>query len=169
MVKFTVEEKLEVVLKYLNNEGGYKYLSEVYGITKSTIEKWVLQYQYQGGEGLKKIYTNYTVEFKLDVLNYMHVQGTSLYETAAIFNIPAPSTIQTWKRKLETGGLDALKLKKKGRPTMKKEIKKPLLTEGSVEALRAEIERLEMENAYLKKLNALVQMQEKLQTKSKRK
>lgn len=104
----------------------------------------------------------------------MNEQGTSLYETAAIFNIPAPSTISTWKLKFEAGGLDALKLNKKGSPSMKKETKitepkKPEPTEGTVEALQAKIERLEMENAYLKKLNALVQIQEKLQTKSKRK
>ena len=49
------------------------------------------------------------------------------------------------------------------------ESQKSISAEGSVEALQAKIERLEMENAYLKKLNALVQMQEKLQTKSKRK
>ena len=134
------------------------------------IKKWVLQYQYNGEEGLIKSYTNYTVQFKLDVLNYMNEQGTSLYETAAIFNISAPSTILDWKLKLETEGLDALKSKKKGRPSMKKETKKSIQpVEGSLEALQAENERLRMENAYLKKFNALVQMQEKLQTKSKRK
>lgn len=174
MVKFSVEKKLEVVQKYLKNEGGYRFLSEIYGTTHNTIKKWVLQYQYHGEEGLVKTYTNYTIQFKLDVLNYMNEQGTSLYETAAIFNIPAPSTILTWKLKLETEGLDALKSKKKGRLSMKKETKNtesknPAPVEGTVEALQAKIERLEMENAYLKKLNALVQMQEKLQTKSKRK
>jgi hypothetical protein len=58
---------------------------------------------------------------------------------------------------------------KKGRPSMKKETKKPTQVEGSVEALQAEIEHLRMENAYLKKLNALVQNKEKLRSKSKRK
>ena len=55
---------------------------------------------------------------------------------------------------------------------MKKEIKRQQnqhLAEGSIEALQAEIERLRMENAYLKKLNALVQNKEKLQNKTKRK
>jgi transposase len=174
MTKFTFEKKLEVVQKYLNNEGGYNFLSEIYGITKSTIEKWVLQYRYHGEKGLLKNYTNYTVQFKLDVLNYMNEQGTSLFETAAIFNIPAPSTISKWKLILETEGLDALNSKKKGRPSLKKEAKnaeskETVPAEGTVEALQAKIKRLEMENAYLKKLNALVHMQEKLQTKSKRK
>ena len=55
---------------------------------------------------------------------------------------------------------------------MKKETKRTMkstLAEGSVEALEARIKQLEMENAYLKKLNTLVQMQEKLPIKSKRK
>jgi hypothetical protein len=41
--------------------------------------------------------------------------------------------------------------------------------EGSIEALQTELERLRMENAYLKKLNALVQNKEKSPNKTKRK
>ena len=41
--------------------------------------------------------------------------------------------------------------------------------EGSVEALEARIKQLRMENAYLKKLNALVQNKEKSPNKTKRK
>jgi transposase len=61
-------------------------------------------------------------------------------------------------------GIDALQPKEKGRPSMKKgmkELKSQTLVEGSLEALQAEVERLRMENAYLKKLNALVQNKEK--------
>ncbi|CAM5488220.1 hypothetical protein LSPH24S_09992 [Lysinibacillus sphaericus] len=53
-------------------------------------------------------YTNYTVAFKMDVLNFMIEKGTSLNETAAIFKIPAPSTISAWRKQYETQGLDAL-------------------------------------------------------------
>ena len=96
--------------------------------------------------------------------------GTSLNETAAIFNIAAPSSILQWRKQFETKGLDALQSKKKGRPSMKKETNKhskQTPVEGSPEALQAEINRLRMENEYLKKLNALVQTKEKSPKKTK--
>lgn len=102
----------------------------------------------------------------------MNEFGTSVRETAAVFNIASHSTILSWQKSLELHGIDALQPKKKGRPSMKKgskEQKNRMLVEGSVEALRAEVERLRMENAYLKKLNALVQNKEKSPNKTKRK
>jgi len=65
---------------------------------------------------------------------------------------------------------DALQPKKKGRQSMKKEsTKQPknVLTVGSTEALQARIQQLEMENEYLKKLNALVQDKGKSLKKTK--
>ena len=52
---------------------------------------------------------------------------------------------------------------------MKKDMNPSKQIEGLVKELEERIKQLEMENAYLKKLNTLVQMQEKLQPKSKRK
>ena len=69
-----------------------------------------------------------------------------------------------------TVGVDAFVPKIKGRPSMKKETnKQPKQTpvEGSTEALQARIKQLEMENEYLKKLNALVQAKEKSPKKTK--
>ena len=102
----------------------------------------------------------------------MNEQGTSIRETAAIFNIPSYETVRKWKVAYETEGMDALESKKKGRLSMKKESMKQTKqtpAEGSVEALEARIKQLEMENAYLKKLNALVQNKEKSPNKTKRK
>ena len=48
-------------------------------------------------------------------------------------------------------------------------MKKQAPAEGSVEALQAEVRTFTMENAYLKKLNALVQNKEKSPNKTKRK
>ncbi|EON70103.1 Mobile element protein, partial [Lysinibacillus sphaericus OT4b.31] len=140
------------------------------GTDNKAILKWVKQFEHNGVDAFIKRCTTYTQEFKIDVLNFMTEYGTSLNETAAIFNIPAPSTITVWKKQLETHGIDALQSKKKGRPTMKKEVgKKTKQAPGSVEALEERIKQLEMENEYLKKLKALVQNKEKSPNKTKRK
>jgi len=168
MGKFSLEEKYQAVQAYLSGKESYRDIGRRIGANHKAIVKWVALYEAHGMDGLIKRYTGYTAEFKMDVLNFMSESGTSLLETAAIYNISAPTTILQWKRTLEEHGADALKPKKKGRPSMKEE-KKPSAPEGSAEALQAEIERLRMENAYLKKLNALVQSKEKLRSKTKRK
>lgn len=99
----------------------------------------------------------------------MTENGTSLCETAAIFNIPAHSTLAVWKRKFETQGIDALQSQEQGRLSMKKDSNKQSSTESSFEALENRIKQLEMENEYLKKLNALVQNKEKAPNKTKHK
>jgi len=174
MSKYTVEVKLQAVERYLTGNESYKVIAESIAADKSLVITWVKLFEAQGENGFKKSYTSYSVRFKLDVLNFMNETGASLRETASTFNISSPSIVYQWKQLLITKGLDALESKKKGRPSMKKEVKKveskkTISSEGSVEALQAKIELLEMENAYLKKLNALVLEQEKLQTKSKRK
>lgn len=169
MSKYTADDKLTAVARYLTGNESYKTIAESIGAAKSLVITWVKLFEAQGIDAFKKVYTNYSSQFKLDVLNFMNETGASLRETAGIFNISSPSTIYKWDQLLKTKGLDALEPKKKGRPSMKKETNKSTPAEGSVEALQAKIERLEMENAYLKKLNTLVQIQGKLQTKSKRK
>jgi transposase-like protein len=172
MVKFTTEDKLSAVQRYLEGVGTYASIGASIGTSENIVRTWVMQYEHHGEDAFKKSYTSYSAQFKLDVLTYMNDNGTSPNETAAIFNITSPALIRKWRILFETQGIDALKLKKKGRPTMNKEIqniKKSTPVEGSIESLQAEIERLRMENAYLKKLNALVQSKEALQSKTKRK
>lgn len=165
MAKFTVKEKMLSVKRYLEGSVSFKTIAKEIGAHKSKVQFWVRKYHYHGESAFVKDYTNYTLQYKLDVLNYMNVHGTSIFETAAIFNLPSDGTLWNWQHLLETKGLDALEPKKKGRPKMKKN--KPV--GGSQEALLEEIERLRMENSYLKKLNTLVQNKEKSPNKTKRK
>lgn len=169
MANFTAEEKVFMARLYLEGKHSYLELQDLYKVSYQMIQGWVCLYQVQGEEGFKKSYTSYSAEFKMDVLNYMKETGTSSYDAAAIFNISSPSLVRTWRINFNAGGFDALIPKKKRRTSMKKETQKVKSVEGSVEALEERIKQLEMENAYLKKLNALVQMQEKLHPKSKRK
>lgn len=168
MTKFTTEHKLAVVMRYLEGKESFRSIGKLFGTSHAEVRNWVAQYKENGINGLlKKSYTSYSVQFKLNVLKYMNDHGTSPNEAAAIFNIPSPRTIRKWRTQFETQGQDALESKKKGRLSMKKETKKTTPVEGSIEELQAEIERLRMENAYLKKLNALVQNKEKSRNKTK--
>lgn len=170
MAKYTAAEKLQAALRYLEGKESSREIAKSIGTDHKTILNWTKQYKYNGVEAFTKSYTNYTAQFKLDVLNFMIEQGTCLLETAAIFVIAAPSTIFQWRKIFETKGFDALQPKKKGRPSMKKETNKQpkqAPVEGSPEALQAEIDRLRMENEYLKKLNVLVQAKEKSPKKTK--
>ena len=169
MAKYSTEDKLIAVLAYLEGKKSYKTIAEERNISITPLKKWVMRYREHGPEGLVPSYTNYEIQFKMDVLNYMNEFGASMNETAAHFNLASDATVLSWKRQFDAGGINALQSKKKGRPSMKKETKKSTPVEGSLEALQAEVERLRMENAYLKKLNALVQSKEKLQSKTKRK
>ena len=172
MAKVTVEQRIQAVQRYVNGHESINDIASDVGVSGQVMSEWVRRYLENGIETFLKSYTNYSAEYKMSVLNYMNETGTSSIDTAAIFNISSPGMIRNWKKKYEDGGYDALVSKKKGRPSMKKDTKKttkPALAKGSVEELEARIKQLEMENAYLKKLNALVQMQEKLPTKSKRK
>ena len=115
MAKYTSEEKLQAALRYLEGNESSHEIAKSIGTDHKAILKWAKQYQYNGVEAFIKRYTNYSTQFKLDVLNFMIENGTSLNETAAIFKIAAPSTIHVWRKQFEALGVDALQSKKKGR------------------------------------------------------
>lgn len=170
MAKMSSEQKLAAVERYLTSRESSRAVAAEFGISHRYLLTLTNQYQKNGVEAFVRRCTNYTKEFKLDVLNYMTEHGTSLNETAAIFKIAGASSVRNWKNQFETLGEDALQPKKKGRQSMKKasaKQSKKVVTEGSTEALQARIQQLEMENAYLKKLNALVQAKEASPRKTK--
>jgi transposase-like protein len=172
MAKVSAEQRIQAVQRYLNGNEPMIEIAKDIGVSEQIVSEWVRRYQKNGVDTFLKSYTKYPADYKMNVLNYMNETGISSIDTAALFNISSPGMIRNWKIKFEAGGYDALVSKKKGRPSMNKETKRTTKSkpaEGSVEALEARIKQLEMENAYLKKLNTLVQMQEKLPIKSKRK
>ncbi|WP_407692000.1 IS3 family transposase [Radiobacillus deserti] len=174
MAKFTQENKLNAVQRYLEGNESYHSIGESLGTSSSVIMNWVAQYNLHGLEGLlKKSYASYSEQFKLKVLNYMIEHGTSPNETAAIFKISSPGMIRKWRILYEKGGVDALKPKKKGRTLMKKENKrdtqKQVPTDNSIEALKAEVKQLRMENEYPKKVEHLSSKQGKITKQDKAK
>ena len=45
MAKYSYEFKHKVVMEYLNNEGGYKYLGKKYSIAQSITRRWIANYR----------------------------------------------------------------------------------------------------------------------------
>ncbi|WP_156153493.1 IS3 family transposase [Domibacillus robiginosus] len=155
MTKYSFETKLEAVTTYLEGTESIIHIAQLYNVNRSVLQRWIATFREHGWAGFQKTYTSYSAEFKMDVLNYMNETGVSTEEASAVYNIPSPGTVWKWRHLVETQGIDALKPKKKGRPSMKKESRNNQPAEGTEEALRAENERLRMEIAYLKKLQGL--------------
>ena len=160
---YSTELKLEIVTKYLKGGIGIKALAKEYHVTFGDIQKWRDAYLEHGVSGLCTTHGTYTGDFKITVVEYMHDAGTSLRKTAAHFNIPCRDSIKRWERIYYEEGPDALKEERRGRiRTMdKKRGRKPKKNVDTNEDLLAEVQRLRMENEYLKKLNALIQEREK--------
>jgi transposase len=161
MAKYSEEFKLEIVKEYLVSSLGYGSLAKKYGVSSSSlIERWVKNYKAFGKDGLRKKQSKqvFSVQFKLDVLNFMKKTGASYQDTAIEFNMNNPSLIAIWYRIFLQEGVEGLNEKVKGRPPMSKNRKaKPVKQENKLsreEQLERENELLRLENAYLKKLDA---------------
>lgn len=173
MTKYDEQFKLSVVRQYLDGHAGYTALGRQHGLAKSLVCRWVGWYVRHGAEGLKKKSSHYSAQFKLSVLQHMWQNLLSHGQTATEFNIRNPADVGMWERGYRSGGLDALLPNARGRPKqMPVPTTKPIAPSNdpdrSREELLAELNYLRMENAYLKKLRALVLAQQKATAPRKR-
>lgn len=169
MSKYSFEFKKKVVNAYINGEGGYNYLSEVYGIpSQRNIEKWVHNYQIFGDYELlrPRKNENYSLEKKLSVVELYLSSEISYQDLALQEGITNPSMIANWVNRFRVAGPDALRPRKKGRRrTLDKPVKttqnkpdKEATVDTSVEhvkELEDELLKLRIENAFLKELRRL--------------
>ena len=160
MSKYSNEFKLKVVNYYLNNNFGWEYVAKKFNIPAfTTVKKWVRKYQEHGPKGLTRNQkTSYSGEFKQNVVEYMHTNHLSATMTATKFNLANENTVLKWERIYYEEGPQALYEERRGRiKNMSSKPRKKKLSKEVEEDLIAENQRLRMENAYLKKLQALVQ------------
>jgi transposase-like protein len=163
MAKHSTEFKLEVVKYRLDGKHGSVATSQFFGIDDSTVRKWVDAYKLHGLLGLKKPYSHYSIEFKRKVLKAVSSGELSVRKACAQFNIPDHSTILTWQRLYNEGGIDALTNRPRGRPKRMSTPTKPYqpsnkpAEELTPEELILEVQYRRAEVAYLKKLDALIQ------------
>jgi transposase len=103
------------------------------------------------GEPLK----TYTSEFKQKVVETLQEQHLSYRGAAKMFDVKDPKCIKAWEQIYIEEGAEGL-YKTRWNRTPKPRNFAPKAEENLVE----EVQRLRAENAYLKKLNALVQERE---------
>ena len=160
MVKYSEGFKMKLVTEYLDGNHGYNLLAKKYNMPSPTpLKDWVRAYKSQGMKGLerRKVKEVYSVQFKLDTIQFMLETGASYQETAEQFRLNNPSLIHRWKKEFNELGIEGLKPKPKGRPSMSKKPNKQKNMEeknSTREELERENELLRLENAYLKKLKA---------------
>ena len=106
----------------------------------------------------------YTGEFKQKVIETMYREKLSIRETAREFEISNHSVVLGWERIYLEEGPEGLYIERRGRKSTGRPRKMPKEVE---EDLLSEVQRLRAENAYLKKLNALVA--ERVRQEKKRK
>ena len=104
----------------------------------------------------------YTGEFKQMVVETMLRDKLSYREAARQFDISDHSRVTSWERIYLTEGPTGLYIERRGRSSKGRPAKFPKEVE---EDLLKEVQRLRAENAYLKKLQALVLERERHQKK----
>ena len=172
MSKYSCEFKLFVAETYLQNKGGYIFVSKKFEVPRSAVFKWVSLYKLHGAEALKKKpNVNYSSAFKRSVIEHMRQHEWSIGQTAAHFNIPAFTSVSVWEKLYDVGKIESSHVRR-GRPkAMAKSpppsLEKPL-EEMTHQELLAEARYLRTEHAYLKKLDALIQRKQ-LEEKNKQK
>ena len=169
MSKYSFEFKKEVVLAYLNDEGGYVYLKNKYDIpAKSLVKKWINNYQTFGDKGLMRSrqQEKYSFEKKISVVELYISSEISYQDLALQEGITNPSMIAKWVNRFRAAGPDALRSRKKGRKkslntsdgnTQNKSVEESSVDTSAehVKQLEDELLKLRIENAFLKELRRL--------------
>ncbi|QWQ38771.1 helix-turn-helix domain-containing protein [Gemella sp. zg-570] len=165
MAKYSTEFKMKVVKEYLETNISYKNLTYKYSIpNKSIIITWVNAYKTQGYEGLKvkRKNTQYTLEFKLNVVN-LYLRGEMSYQSLANeLKINNPSIIVRWVNAFREKDIEGLKPKKRGRtskmPKFRKNLKDTKVERNSLTQaqLKEKIKQLEEKNYWLQLENDVI-------------
>lgn len=166
MTKYDEAFKLRVVRQYLRGDAGLRAVAKRHGIDHGLVSRWAAAYDKHGVAGIRKKHSVYSAEFKLSVLKCMWSERLSIKQTCARFDLREPTSVSRWQRQYHEGGIHALEPRPKGRrPSVMPPISPsaPAPKENDTrtrEELLEELEYLRAENAYLKKLDALLKQKE---------
>lgn len=163
-IRYPLELKIEVIKYYLSNQGGQKKAAKKFGISRITIRSWVRIFQQYGLEGIEQgrrqgneiIY--YPEKYKRNILEYKKQHNLSNEEVAKKFNISSSNLISIWEEIHDVQQIKYLSLTHENSSQDMLKTKSDLnQSHTNNSELSEEIAYLRAENAYLKKLQALIQ------------
>lgn len=112
-----------------------------------------------------KIHKKYTGEFKQAVVEDMINNNMSYNDTKRKYDISSYDTIHNWERIYLEEGAEGLYIERRGMACGSQKGRPPKVDKKVEEDLLAEVQRLRIENEYLKKLDALVRSERQLPDK----
>lgn len=154
----SLEKKIDLVNRYESGES-LKLLAVEQNLNLNLLKYWVQQYKQNGIDGLMLSNRGCSLELKWEIVLKILNGNLSSYRASIDYRI-TKSVVEKWVKKARELGMDALAIDGRGRPRKnpmyqsKKKSSKPLTRE---EELLQENEFLRAENAFLKKLKALVE------------
>ena len=175
MARYDKDFKLKCI-KALNSK---QPLPKVDGVLPTSLERyaklWRLNYREMGDIGLEDgfIKKNFTVKDKIKAVKLV-LKGKSYCEVARKMGMRSHSCVRRWYLVYMQDGVAGLQYRKGIKVSTSVEISTPMkkrLSKSEREellALRKRNEILELENEYLKKLDALVSKREKEEARAKK-
>lgn len=175
-IKFSYRQKLLTVRSIVSGRESCLSAARNIGSKENTVQRWLRLYKQHGREGLQLRNGSYDGNFKVRVVRYLLENKLSFIQAAVIFKIPQDHVVGRWYRIYEHFGAAGLLEQTRGRKKsqMNKKTKKKKkgtsatkAADESVASLQKEVEYLRAENAFLKKLDALIQQEKAAAAKAK--
>lgn len=169
MNKYSEQQKLDAVESYRSGELGLRATAALHNVDFASLRKWVAAYEAIGIAGIqRKRRQSYDLKFKIEVLQKLRSEELSYRQAGALFNVRRFDSIAEWERAYNKDGIAGLMPHQPSRRDRAAPGGAPKPAPDSAGAempsrqeLLEELEALRAENAYLKKLKALVQAQAK--------
>ena len=167
-MKYSKEFKLECVKKYKNGE----YIKDPPGVIhkhfQNQIRRWVRQYDSLGEIALDHNRPTLSIDKRLQL--FVRVQNGESYTSVARSVGIQENLLIKWHKLYLQEGIEGLQSLKRGKPKMNKKPKTDksldqMTDKEKIKYYQEQLEYLEAENAYLKKLRALVQSKQDQQRK----